>query len=161
MISANQLDETTVTLSWVPSFFSPIRTSTVTQYIIYTATHYDTVDASTNPLLLASTSRIMNTVCGLKENTDHPYSIATCDPMASACTANITGLTNCRSYIFNVIVDSSSGLQAAYSGIIMKAEWDTTKLVKSQDIVDLTGIVIGSVLVILVSSYLVIYLKYT
>ena len=158
VLSATQNDEKSASLLWSPAFFDPNRNSFVTQYIVYTSTHYDTLDTSSNPHLIVSTSRIMNTVCGLKENTDHPYSIVTCG--SGACSANITGLVNGRKYIFNVIADSSNGIQSAYSGMIMTAKWDNSKALTNEEIVDMAGIVIGSVLVILLTSYLLLYLKY-
>jgi hypothetical protein len=153
-IIASQIDHNTVEIRWTPS-----TSPSATKYIIYSSMYFETGDR-VNPRLLISPSRIMNTVCGLSINTDHPYSVVEC--VSSPCISNITSLINGRKYVFNVVAqDSSSGMHAAYSGILVQAEWDESVLKNADEILKTIGILIGTVVTVLVATFFVIYNKYS
>lgn len=148
MIEAVQLAKDTVEISWQQAYAE----TPITNYIIYSSIYFDSGEFFTPSLIL-------NSVCGLQLNTDHPYALSAClDP---TCRTNITGLSNNRRYVFNVVAHNKmTSLQSVYDGIIVKTVWDESNIDSIIEISQTAAIVIGTVTTVLVASYFFILYKY-
>ena len=152
-IEASQVNENTVEIAWTAA------TAGVSSYIVYSSMYFETGAARLNRKLLVSPSRILNTVCGLAQNTDHAYSVVACSD--AVCRTNITSLISGRKYVFNVVaVNKAAGLQSAYSGILVEANWDDSVLKNLGETIKNVGIVIGTAVSVLIGSFFVLYAKY-
>ncbi|KAF4693464.1 hypothetical protein FOZ60_010882 [Perkinsus olseni] len=124
-------------------------------------------DNRTNTAVFIRPDKVLNTVCGLHNNTDREYS--TVDPstcvqspedttveglLATRCTTEISGVMAQKRYIFNVIVESKRGYMMAYSGIIMETDWIIYTKAASDKTLQLVGGVMGTVIGIIVVGYL-------
>ncbi|KAF4702190.1 hypothetical protein FOZ63_028554 [Perkinsus olseni] len=155
-----------VSLSWEGASFSPLGVSEIDKYYIYSTMLLDT-DNRTNTAVFIRPDKVLNTVCGLHNNTDREYS--TVDPstcvqspedttveglLATRCTTEISGVMAQKRYIFNVIVESKRGYMMAYSGIIMETDWIIYTKAASDKTLQLVGGVMGTVIGIIVVGYL-------
>ncbi|CAK0854403.1 unnamed protein product, partial [Prorocentrum cordatum] len=68
--------------------------------------------------------KIMNTVCGLLNNTSEHYSVVPSGLCQQGkCTAIIDGVIPDKRYVFNVVAESQRGHKIAYAGIIMRTDY--------------------------------------
>lgn len=148
-ISSSQLTKETVELTWQPA---TVGNSRVERYIIYSSMVFESVTSAP-----AASRRIFNTVCGLKQNTDHPYSVVSCSE--DTCRANISSLVNDRKYFFNVMADTGS-MQSAFNGIQVRTLWDTSVADAVRQAAVTASIVIGTVTCVLVAAWFTLYKLY-
>merc|ERR550537_54822 len=114
-LSATQLAELTVRLRWDIATYQPVGVSDTKQYWVYSAMLLES-DQRTNLAVFLSKHKIMNTVCGLKNNTDRPFG----DPIPAerchggVCNATIDGVITGKRYVFNVVAESYRGFNMSY-----------------------------------------------
>lgn len=152
-ITARQLRELQVQLTWDQATFLPEGISEVKQYWVYSSLLLDG-DNRTNMAVFMRPDKIMNTVCGLLNNTDREYS--TIQPVvcsASQCNATIDGVITDKRYVFNVVVESHRGYRMAYAGLIMRTDWEVIRQAASDKTLKVIGAVSGSVLGMVVIIY--------
>lgn len=148
MIQAVQLARDTVEIAWEQA----VSETPVSNYIIYSSIYFESESVPGQVLIL-------NTVCGLQANTDHPYAVTSC--VDQICKANITGLSNHRRYVFNVIAfNKMSNLQSVFAGILVKTVWDESGIDSLLEFTETAGIVIGTVTGVLVATFFFIIHKY-
>lgn len=154
IIQAKQVARDTVEIAW-----RRVQPSAAS-YIVYSSMFFDMGDPVSAKVLL-SPSRILNTVCGLRRNTDHAYAIVTCNQDSDLCRTNITSLINGRKYVFNVVAENDARtIHSAYRGILVEASWDDSVLQQLNDLLETTGILIVTVVVVLIGTFFVIYSRF-
>jgi hypothetical protein len=146
LIQARQLKELSVQLQWEDAEYIPAGVSTTRWYWIYSTLLLD-VDVRTNTAVFLRPSKILNTACGLKNNTDRYYERMRQGICKNGkCNATIQGVLPNKRYAFNVVVESERGLVMAYSGIILSTDWKQVKQLTSDSTLKAIGAVAGSVL---------------
>lgn len=156
VINAEQINRDTIQLRWYPARSDV--TSEIT-YTVYASMYFETGELKNQNLLL-STSRIMNTACGLKRNTDHAYSLVTLCGFQE-CTTNISSLSIGRKYVFNVVAtDSIYEMQTAYGGILVEAKWDDSIFNSMKGTLKIIGIVLGTTELSLAMAFFILYHKF-
>lgn len=154
IILAKQVARDTVAIAWRRAQGS------AESYIIYSSMYFDMGDP-VSAKVLVSPSRILNTVCGLRRNTDNAYAIVNCNHDSDLCETNITSLINGRKYVFNVIAENNARtIHSAYRGILVEASWDDSVLQQFNDLLETAGILIVTVVVVLIGSFFVIYSRF-
>merc|ERR1719201_2996018 len=152
-IIARQMKELQVQLSWTAANFLPQGISDVKQYWVYSAMLLDN-DNRSNLAVFMRPDKIMNTVCGLQNNTDHQYDRVPAAMCAnSVCNATIDGVVAQRRYVFNVVAESHRGFRFAYAGIIMRTDWQVVRQAASDSTLKVIGAVSGSVLGMVIIIY--------
>lgn len=152
-IAAQQIKELQVQLSWKESFFLPIGVSDVKQYWVYSAMLLDN-DNRSNLAVFMRPEKIMNTVCGLQNNTDRQYSLVQADAcLGGVCNATVDGVVAQRRYVFNIVVESQRGYRFAYAGLIMRTDWQVVRQAASDSTLKVIGAVSGSVLGMVIIIY--------
>ena len=153
-IVARQLQELQVQLSWDTATFAPSGTSTIKQYWIYSAMLLKD-DNRTNTAIFLRPTKVMNTVCGLKNNTDKEYDRLPASMCRNGkCNHTIEGLISEKRYIFNVVAESDAGFFMAYAGLIMRTDWQIVTQAASDKTLKVVGAVSGSVLGMVIIGYL-------
>merc|ERR1712039_984409 len=92
--------ERQVQLTWTIAYYSPTGITETKQYYVYSSMLLDS-DNRTNMAVFLRKDKIMNTVCGLHNNTDTHYSIvlaSACDYASGQCTAVIDGVIPDKRY---------------------------------------------------------------
>lgn len=146
LITARQLKELQVQLQWEEADYLPAGITSTKWYYIYSTLLLD-VDNRTNPSVFLRPTKILNTACGLKNNTDRHYEKlpqAICK--SGKCNATIDGVITNKRYAFNIVVESQRGQLMAYSGLIMSTDWKNVKQIASDKTLKVVGVVAGSVL---------------
>lgn len=152
-IVARQMKELQVQISWSTAHFFPADISDVKQYWVYSAMLLET-DNRSNMAVFMRPSKIMNTVCGLQNNTDHEYDKVDKALCAfGSCNATIDGVVAERKYVFNVVVESTRGFRFAYAGIIMRTDWQVIRQAASDTTLKVVGAVSGCVLGMVIIIY--------
>eukprot|EP00929_Paragymnodinium_shiwhaense_P097177 TRINITY_DN5892_c0_g2_i1.p1 TRINITY_DN5892_c0_g2~~TRINITY_DN5892_c0_g2_i1.p1 ORF type:complete len:358 (+),score=77.98 TRINITY_DN5892_c0_g2_i1:160-1233(+) len=158
-ITARQLRELQVQISWKEAFYNPPGITTTKQYWVYSALLLEN-DNRTNMAVFLRPDKIMNTVCGLKNNTDRHYDrvpagqIATRAGCANGiCNATIDGVITDQRYVFNVVAESYRGHMMAYGGLVMRTDWEEVRQQMSDKSLQVVGAVAGSVLAMVVIVY--------
>jgi len=152
-ITARQMKELQVQLSWTEGFFKPIGISEVKQYWVYSAMLLDN-DNRSNLAVFMRPDKIMNTVCGLHNNTDTQYAIIPQDTCSfGICNATVDGVVAQRRYVFNVIIESQRGFRFAYAGLIMRTDWQVVRQAASDSTLKVIGAVSGSVMGMVIIIY--------
>jgi len=154
-ITARQLRELQVQLTWDQATFIPMGVSDIKQYWVYSSLLLDN-DNRTNMAVFMRPDKIMNTVCGLMNNTDREY--ATLLPTSGSCTAGscnatVDGVITDKRYVFNIVVESHRGYKMAYAGLIMRTDWEVIRQAASDKTLKVIGAVSGSVLGMVVIIY--------
>jgi hypothetical protein len=153
-LEARQNDELEVLLTWHPAHFSPVGVSAVKTYHVYSSMLLSK-DKRSNTNVFLRPSKILNTVCGLTNNADRPYTYVTPDLCGSdVCTASIRGVMTDKKYAFNVIVESERGFTMAYGGLIIQTNWKVVTQYGSDQALKVVGAVSGSVLGIVIIGYI-------
>jgi len=151
-IDARQLRELQVQLSWDPATFIPMGISDVKRYWVYSSMLLENDDRA-NMAVFMRPDKIMNTVCGLLNNTDREYTQtlpSSCNPK---CNTTIDGVITDKRYVFNIVVESSRGYRMAYAGLIMRTDWEVIRQATSDKTLKVIGAVSGSVLGMVVIIY--------
>lgn len=147
-VTARQLDSMLVQISWHEAQYRPVGVSDTLMYWIYAAIlEPSDPNVTTASHVFLRPTKIMNTVCGLTNTTDHQYDKLPPTMCAGGmCNATIVGILNNQRYMFNVVAESSHGFKKAYGGITMKTEWnELTQAVPASNI-QVAGAVSGSVI---------------
>eukprot|EP00929_Paragymnodinium_shiwhaense_P097180 TRINITY_DN5892_c0_g4_i1.p1 TRINITY_DN5892_c0_g4~~TRINITY_DN5892_c0_g4_i1.p1 ORF type:complete len:363 (+),score=41.63 TRINITY_DN5892_c0_g4_i1:130-1218(+) len=165
-ITARQLRDMQVQISWREAEYKPLDVTSTKQYWIYSALMMEN-DKRTNPDIFLRPDKIMNTVCGLKNNTDRHYDrvpagqISTRAGCANGiCNATIDGVITDQLYVFNIVAESYRGHMVAYGGLIMKTKWDEVKQQISDESLRVAGGVAGSVMGLVLMLYLIMWKLY-
>lgn len=160
-IYARQLRELQVQLSWDIAGYVPTGISETKQYWVYASMLLDN-DNRTNMAVFMRPDKIMNTVCGLNEtNTDREYSrIPAISCADGKCNATIDGVITDKRYVFNIIVESHRGFHMAYSGLIMRTDWQVIRQAASDKTLKVVGAVSGSVLGMVIIIYFLLLKLY-
>lgn len=152
-ITARQLRELQVEISWKAAYYLPNDVTTTKQYWIYSAMLLST-DSRLNMNVFLRPDKVMNTVCGLQNNTDQQYSrIPASQCERGVCNATIDGVITDKRYVFNVVVESQRGYYMAYAGVIMNTNWTVIRQATSDQALRVIGAVSGSVLGMVVIIY--------
>jgi len=159
-IHARQLRDLQVQMSWDPATFVPEGISSVKQYWVYSSMLLDN-DDRTNMAVFMRPDKIMNTVCGLGNNTDREYIRIPAEACLNGlCNATIDGVITDKRYVFNVVVESHRGYRMAYSGLIMRTDWEVIRQAASDKTLKVIGAVSGSVLGMVVIIYFLMLKMY-
>lgn len=107
-LEASPLQELQVQLSWSTAFYRPIGIADTRRYWVFSALLLDH-DKRTNANVFLTKRKIMNTVCGLINNTDRPAStpIPASRCHQGRCNATIDGVVTGRRYIIGSYSSSS------------------------------------------------------
>eukprot|EP00931_Biecheleriopsis_adriatica_P006782 TRINITY_DN108137_c0_g1_i1.p1 TRINITY_DN108137_c0_g1~~TRINITY_DN108137_c0_g1_i1.p1 ORF type:complete len:341 (-),score=68.48 TRINITY_DN108137_c0_g1_i1:41-1063(-) len=152
-ITARQLSELQVQISWDEAGFIPPGISDVKQYWIYSSMLLESDDRQ-NMAVFLRPDKIMNTVCGLQNNTDRQHSIIAATECSNGkCNATIDGVITDKRYVFNVVAESFRGHRMAYAGLIMRTDWEVIRQAASDNTLKVVGAVSGSVLGMVVIIY--------
>lgn len=149
-LTALQRGELTVQLSWDAATYFPEGISDTKQYWVYSAMLL-AKDKRTNPAVFISKGKIMNTVCGLTNNTDRPFAVS--DEISlpadrchdGKCNATINGVITGKRYVFNVVAQSHRGFNMSYAGLILETHWEVKRsaLANEQVIQVVGGVTVG------------------
>jgi len=149
-ITARQLRELQVQISWQTAHYYPVGISDTNQYWVYSAMLLDS-DSRSNAAVFLRPNKIMNTVCGLRNNTFTHYDRVPASACQEGnCSATIDGVITEKRYVFNVVVESQRGFRMAYAGLIMRTDWEEVKPDKTLKVIGAVG---GSVLAMVVIIY--------
>jgi len=153
-LQAMQLQELQVQLSWDVATFFPEGISQVAYYHVFSAMLLEK-EFRTNAAIFLSKSKIMNTVCGLKNNTDRPFGDAV--PASRChdgrCNATIDGVIVGKRYVFNIVAQSQRIFNMSYAGLILQTDWQVIRKAASDQTLQVVGAVTGSVLGMAVMLY--------
>lgn len=154
-LSAMQLAELQVQLSWNTAYFFPQGFSQVKRYWVYSAMLLDK-DVRTNTAIFLRQDKIMNTVCGLKNNTDRPFGneITPDRCYDGKCNATIDGVILGKRYVFNVVAESDRGFNMSYAGLILQTNWQVVRKAASDKTLQVVGAVTGSVFGMVIICYI-------
>merc|ERR1719265_109571 len=150
-LSAIQLAELQVQLSWDIATFFPQGISEVKRYWVYSAMLLEH-DLRTNSAVFLSKDKIMNTVCGLKNNTDRAFG----EPIAAdkchdgKCNATIDGIITGKRYVFNVVAESQRGFNMTYAGLILQTDWQVIRKAAADQTLRVVGAIAGGVLAMVI-----------
>jgi len=149
-----------VDLSWRPATFNPALIDgrpigTILKYHVYSAMLLDQ-DKRTNAAVFLTAGKIMNTVCGLHNNTDRPFNATYPDQcMNGYCNQTIHGVILNRRYVFNVVAETDRGYMSAYSGLIVKTDWDVKRQeAENSQVMSVLPTLLGGVLGLTVGLYI-------
>eukprot|EP00415_Alexandrium_ostenfeldii_P003509 UN3509 len=118
-------------------------------------------DKRTNTAVFMRPDKIMNTVCGLQNNTDrHHSTVVQADCINGKCKAAIDPVIVDKRYVFNVVAESNRGYRMAYAGLIMRTDWETIRQAASDKTLQVIGAVSGSVLGMVVIIFFVLLKLY-
>jgi len=152
-ITARQLSELQVQISWDIAEFAPRGITTVKQYWVYSSMLLES-DNRTNMAVFLRADKIMNTVCGLQNNTDKQYDITPASECSNGkCNATINGVITDKRYVFNIVVESNGGHKMAYAGLIMRTDWEVIRQAASDRTLAVVGAVSGGVLGMVIIIY--------
>eukprot|EP00927_Polykrikos_kofoidii_P067263 TRINITY_DN62773_c0_g1_i1.p1 TRINITY_DN62773_c0_g1~~TRINITY_DN62773_c0_g1_i1.p1 ORF type:complete len:378 (+),score=57.92 TRINITY_DN62773_c0_g1_i1:116-1135(+) len=152
-LTARQLRELQVQISWQEAEYKPVGITSTNQYWVYSSMLLEN-DNRTNMAVFLRPDKIMNTVCGLKNNTDRHYDrVPAAECGSGFCNATIDGVVTDRRYVFNVVVESDRGFLMAYAGIVMRTDWEIVRQATSDRTLQVVGAVSGSVLAMVVIIY--------
>jgi hypothetical protein len=153
-LQAMQLQELQVQLSWDVATFYPEGISEVSYYHVYSAALLEQ-DLRTNSAIFLSKNKIMNTVCGLKNNTDRAFGDAVVASKChdGRCNATIDGVIVGKRYVFNVVAQSQRNFNMSYAGLILQTDWQVIRKAASDQTLQVLGSVTGAVLGLVIMLY--------
>jgi hypothetical protein len=162
-IAASQTRELQVDLQWDEATYSPAGSvgGQTKYYVIYSSLLLEK-DNRTNMAVFLNPAKIMNTVCGLRNNTDRYYQRFSPESICvdGKCNATVDGVITDRQYVFNVVAQSELNQFMAYSGIIVKTDWEVVRKAASDQTLKVVGVVSGSVLAMVVIIYVMMLKLY-
>lgn len=150
-----QMGELQVELTWDVATFLGSTLSQAKRYYVYSAMLLDT-DKRTNSAIFLSKSKIMNTVCGLRNNTDTHFGkpIEADQCLDGTCKAEIKGVIVGKRYMLNVVAESLGGYQMAYAGLLLRTDWFVRRKAASEKTLQVVGAVTGSVFGMVIICYI-------
>jgi len=152
-ISARQLTEQSVQLSWDEAWYRPEGVAETLQYLVYISMLLPGDSNTSSKIVFLRTDKVMNTVCGLHNNTDTHYSVVPSELCSfGICNTTVDGIQTGKQYVFNVVVESNRGYRCAYAGLIAGTEWQVTEALAGDETVQTVGAVSGGVLGMMVLS---------
>lgn len=153
-VTASPLQELQVQIGWYTATYRPIGMQTL-RYWIYAAMLLST-DERTNAAVFLTKKKIMNTVCGLQNNTDRP---ATTTPIPASrcqnerCNATIDGVVTGKRYVFNVIAESNAGFNMSYAGLILQTDYTVERRAASEQTLHVVAVITGAILGMVIIIY--------
>mmetsp|Transcript_60668 Transcript_60668/g.113347 ORF Transcript_60668/g.113347 Transcript_60668/m.113347 type:complete len:353 (+) Transcript_60668:18-1076(+) len=152
-LAARQLSELQVQISWDAAGFIPEGVTEVKQYWVYSSMLVEW-DNRTNMAVFLRSNKTMNTVCGLQNNTDRPYTTVPASECSNGkCNVTIGGVITDKRYVFNIVAESERGHRMAYAGLIMRTDWEVVRQAASERTLRVVGAVSGSVLGMVIIIY--------
>jgi hypothetical protein len=155
-LAASQEKELAVSLAWHEAFYIPEPPYNVTdtkQYWIYSSMLLDE-DNRTNMAVFLRPDKIMNTVCGLQNNTDRQYSRVTPAVCSGGiCNTTVDGVVVDKRYVFNVVAESHRGMMMAYSGLIVRTQWSVVRQATDDKTLKVVGGIAGAILAFVLVIY--------
>jgi len=153
-LTALPLQELQVQVGWDIAFYRPTNVSDTRRYWVYSALLLDQ-DKRTNANVFLTKRKIMNTVCGLHNNTDRPAStpIPATRCHEGRCNATVDGVVTGKRYIFNVIAESYRGYNMSYAGLILQTEYKVERMATSEKTLQVVGAITGSILGMVIVIY--------
>jgi hypothetical protein len=142
-ILAKQISRDSAQITWIPSIAGSNRT--ITKYAVFSSA-------------LLSRKRVFTTVCGLQLNPEEQLAVHTCEE-SDVCIANVSSLTNGRTYFFNII--ATGDVEAAYSAVILNTYWDDTRISYLDDVFFVCVAVVASMVVVLVTTFFMLRRMYS
>lgn len=112
-----------VMLQWTIADYFPLGISETKQYWVYAVRLLDD-DVVNESAVLIRPGKILNTVCGIVNNTDHADDLVDSDLCDTTCNTSLSGLISGSRYVFNVVAESHRGFKMAYAGVTMLTSWD-------------------------------------
>jgi len=146
-------------LNWAVATYFPEGISETKVYYVY-AVRLRPEDNITAPAVFLRPGKILNTYCGLLNNTDRPDDTIDAQLCDSSCNTTLQGLLSGSTYAFNVVAESARGFRMAYSGATLQTTWsavdavnvparrllETTSVPMDSTDMQVAGAVLGSVL---------------
>mmetsp|Transcript_30331 Transcript_30331/g.80033 ORF Transcript_30331/g.80033 Transcript_30331/m.80033 type:complete len:229 (+) Transcript_30331:2074-2760(+) len=126
IVSAQVVETSKVMLQWHVADYFPLGVADTVRYYVY-AVRLVPDDNITNPAVFLRPSKILNTYCGLQNNTDRDDDSVPADLCDETCNSTLEGLLSGSTYAFNVVVESSRGFRMAYSGVTLQTTWSETE----------------------------------
>jgi len=152
-IIARQLTEESIQVSWNEAFYRPQGITSTYQYWIYVAKLIDQDTNYTSRTVFLRKDKVMNTVCGLQNNTDTHYAKVSSDLCSfGQCNATVSPIEPGKRYVFNIVVESVRGFKCAYGGLVAGTEWQITESLADESTLQAAGVVSGSILGVMVLS---------
>jgi len=140
---------------WDVAYYRPTGISETKQYVVYSAMLLNH-DQRTNAAVFLKKSKIMNTVCGLVNNTDYPASpvpIPASRCTDGKCKVTIDGIVTGKRYIFNVIAQSEAGFNMTYAGLILQTDYTVERRAASEKTLQVVGAITGAILGMVIIIY--------
>jgi hypothetical protein len=156
----DQQGELAVSIGWYQATYIPTDPYRTLHYKVYAAPLLDSDNRSSSFSFLRP-QKTMNTYCGLQRNTDqevmseqpwHIFSPAQCSA-AGYCNVTIDWVQPDRRYVFNVVAVSTRGHRYAYSGLIMRTQFDVVRQAASDSTLKAVGVVAGGSLGLVIVMY--------
>lgn len=152
-IVARQLTENAMQLSWNEAYYRPQGIASTYQYWIYVSKLIDQDTNYTSRTVFLRKDKVMNTVCGLQNNTDTHYAKVSSELCSfGACNATVSGIEAGKRYVFNIVVESARGFKCSYGGLVAGTGWQKTEALADESTLQAAGVVSGSILGVMVLS---------
>jgi hypothetical protein len=147
-VTGTQTAETSVQISWSPAPYA-------TQYLLYAQLMLNS-DTLSNKYTFIKTSKVLNTVCGLTNNTDGAYLTLSASSACNTttCIGTVSDLMLDSKYAFNVVGVTANGLKLAYSGMAISTSWEVSNSAISEKTMSIISAVLGGLLGIIVMGYI-------
>lgn len=159
-IYASQTRELEVDLMWDIATYSPTGYTSTRQYWIYSVMLLEDDNRSSMKVFLRK-DKILNTVCGLLNNTDQQYTrVPASSCRGNRCNATIKGVVTGWRYAFNVVVESEAGFFMAYAGIILRTDWEVQRIATSDKTLEVIGAISGGVVGMVIVAYFLLLKLY-
>lgn len=155
LITGKQIAEGEVEIEWSHAYYNPTGVTDTRQYYVYSSLLLDG-DNSSSIYAFLRPNKIMNSVCGLENNTDKPYDrvpaiSGSCDNVK--CKFKVWGIFPGKRYLFNIVAESNALVKTAYAGLVMKTEWTVIRHAEAGNFRKVVGAVAGSALGLVVIIY--------
>jgi len=155
-IRTRQTGELSIQLSWDEAFYFPQGVTETEQYWVYSAMLPDEDNFTVKQAFLKP-DKIMNTVCGIKNNTDRHYEVMSASLCNyGMCNTTVYGVLSDKRYVFNVIVESKRGFMMAYAGTVIRTRWGERRQEADDATLRTVGAMSGSVLGVVAVVFLVV-----
>eukprot|EP00392_Amoebophrya_sp_AT5.2_P011001 g11076.t1 len=154
-LQVTQLQELQVQVGWDTAYYRPTGITNTMQYYVYSAMLLER-DQRTNAAVFLTKKKIMNTVCGLHNNTDRPATTSAIPASRCSggkCNATIDGVVTGKRYVFNVIAESERRYNMSYAGLILSTDWQVERRAASQQTLMAVGGLTGSIFAMVIVIY--------
>lgn len=144
-IVGRQLSSSQAQVTWSIARYFPVGITSTVEYYLYVSLLIENDENRTNKHVFLRPGKIMNTVCGIENNTDRVFDtlpVSLCD--ATSCNVTIDGLISGKRYVVNVVAKSHRGYRVAYAGHIHSTSWIDVDQAMSDNNMQVVGAVSGS-----------------